>query len=256
MKRGELRTRGTLRAVACLACSLMFVGLTGGCVDKSTNITNFFPIPELPGTFPSIPNILPGSRQQGTLSQTTLEGCAVGGIAGFLASQFKDAENPLLYISIGTLVGCTTGELLNQRRQQYAADADFYDAQIAASKENNSSLCKLNEELEFETQRNKEKIRELKRLQSQKTEQKKVAELELERSRANADIAEKNLAMAKKEINAQQAVLKEMRQEPEENSARIKELKKEIASMRQHVDELSKLVDQMNTQRDAIGQFG
>ncbi len=221
-------------------------------------------IPKLPGM-----DLLPSEIQEGLnfsgetpqsdgftgISKTTLQGCVAGGPIVVLIGKVTGSNKLLRNYAIGTLVGCATGELLNQRREQYKNEVEFYDGQIEETKKNNASLRTLNNQLDAEIARNKEKIKELKALQSEKSKQKDMALREKERAEANADLTSKELAMAKKEIDVQEDLLKEMRKKPVENQDSIKKLEAEVENMRSIVSKLDNQVTNMLSQRDAIGQF-
>lgn len=231
--------------------------------DYWENITKSFE--GVPGWFEDQYDSLKGMVKQkktpgnSTISRTTLEGCAIGAtgdvIKEILIKYDVIDNNALYHLPIGTLVGCSAGWLLNERRKEYKKEADFYDGQIAESKKHNASIKQLNEELDKEITRNNEKIARLKKLKKDKAKQKELADKEFKRVEENTDLAEKNLQMAKKEKEVQEEVLKEMRQNPKENEQRISKLEKEIDTMTKQIDDLYALVKEMNNQEDAIGQY-
>ncbi|QYZ66448.1 MAG: hypothetical protein OI74_08455 [Gammaproteobacteria bacterium (ex Lamellibrachia satsuma)] len=203
-----------------------------------------------------------GNAESGepTLSRTTLQGCAAGGVTAALLDKFDflGDGNPLLKVGIGTLVGCAAGELLNQRRDEYANKADFYDAQIEQSEKNNESLAKFNDEVEKEIVRNKGIIKGLKSQKTRSSAAKKKAKESHARTKANAEIAEKELALARKEAETQNEVLKEMRAvpAPKADAGRIRDLQAEVDTLNSHVSDLEAMVAEIADQRDVIGTYG
>lgn len=219
-------------------------------------------------SMPDMPDIFGGGGDgnegsgKPTLSRTTLQGCAAGGglAAALTATDILGDDNPLLNVAVGTLVGCTAGYLLNQRREEYANKADFYDAQIEQSEKNNESLAKFNDEVEKEIVRNKGIIKDLKSQKTRSSAAKKKAKESHARTKANAEIAEKELALARKEAETQKEVLKEMRAAPAPNAdadaGRIRGLQSEVDTLNSHVADLEAMVAEIADQRDVIGTYG
>ncbi|ETX01611.1 MAG: hypothetical protein ETSY2_36870 [Candidatus Entotheonella gemina] len=147
------------------------------------------------------------------------------------------------------------GGILNQRRQQYSSEADFYDAQIAQTQSVNQELAQLNSDLSQRIASNRTNIAKLKQQRSKAKVNQSFAQAEFEKADASYKLAKSELEAAKKEVEIQETVITELQEKPSGNATRLNTLSADVASMRSYVRDLEKQVDTLAEQRDAIGQF-
>ncbi len=195
----------------------------------------------------------------GGVSRTVLQGCAGGAALGALTGALFSKDNRVAGGVIGGLagaaVGCTVGGILNQRRQQYRSEADFYDAQIDQTQTVNQELAQLNTDLSQRIASNRSNIAKLKQQRTKAKIDKSFVQAEFQKADESYKLAKSELDAAKKEVEIQETVITELKEKPSGNTGRINTLSADVASMRSYVQDLEKQVDTLAQQRDAIGQF-
>lgn len=181
--------------------------------------------------------------------QGVAAGAAVGGAAGYMLCRLKgnDPEDCRLAAVAGAAAGVVAGGLygrsMEDRRQAYASDEEFYDAQITELRQVNAQLRKEREGLD-------EKLSAVRAEAEQITNELSTAEAKqqkFEESRKQALDQKKQLdsriAEYKEELNVNQQILTDSRAKGSDDAdtlaTEIAQLQEEIASLDGLSDELA-----------------
>lgn len=193
------------------------------------------------------------------LDTTTGQGCALGAGAGLLLGGLLsgwDGETMAWSTLGGAALGCSAGYILNERRKAAKSEVDFYDQQIAITRDTNQGLAQENKNLKAQLARNNKRIAALEKQRAAGQSTKAAAQKDYDRAVADAKKAEDTLAAAKKELEVQEAALKDFQKSPNEASrSRVRTLQTEVDTLRLYVQDLEKQSAEMASQRDALGQF-
>jgi len=170
-----------------------------------------------------------------TRTEGALMGALVGGLLGYAAG---DTRGALIGAAVGTGVGYFVGNEIAKRKQQYATEEDFLDAEVATAREFNQTATAYNAQLrdeivELESSSGLLESRYRAGLASK-------SEVEAERQMLKTQIADSDRVFQdlKKEYDIKVAVANERRHQRGGGDEYVTQLDQEIASLKQNMDEL------------------
>lgn len=200
----------------------------------------------------------PSDDQLG-LSSTVVQGCVGGAVAGaLLGAALNDdnrGEGALVGALVGLAVGCTAGQALNSRRMQYAADAEFYAAQIDMTRQTNVEVAQINADTYNAIQARDAEIARLRAVETMTAEDRAAAQQQYESANYDVMLAERRLEVLDRELEIQTAALEIEAPRGDVDKGTVDALSTEVEQLRVYVEELRDYTQTATAQRDAIGQF-
>ncbi len=189
-----------------------------------------------------------------TVAQACLAGAGAGALIGALISDENRGRNALIGAAAGAAVGCTAGGILNQRRQQYADTAQFYDAQIALTQQTNAELAQINAQTRTEVAAYRTEIDRLASLEAASQADRDSARQQLAAIQETQRLTERRIEVIEREIEVQDAALA-LPDAPAQGTEDYDQLAAEVSEMRTYVEELRDYAETLAGQQEAIGQF-
>lgn len=180
-------------------------------------------------------------------------GAAIGGLIGALVGGRQGA---LIGAAIGGGVGLVAGSVIDERRNAYASDEDFYDGQIAQTRNLNAELGKRNgslrEEIALDQKETKRLAKEAKAGKARKDQLLAQKSSLDERRQKNTQL----MADLDKELLVQKEVLAKAETAPGgAANPRAQAMKVQVAALEKEIGELQKMVNEMGTQSATLGQY-
>ena len=180
-----------------------------------------------------------------TRTEGAIGGAVIGGLLGLAIG--GDSKGALIGAALGTGVGLIVGNEIAKRKQQYANEEDFLDAEIASAQEYNSTAVAYNNKL-------RRNIAQLDR------------DAQLLQSRYKAGLASRDdLAnerqSVKKEIASAKKVYESLEKEYEIKVAILEEQKNkgsstpQVRALEQEISQLKKNMDQLQSQSVQLAQI-
>ncbi len=193
-----------------------------------------------------------------TKTEGTGAGALAGGAIGALLGQVigHDTASTLIGAAVGAAVGgvggYAYGSYVADQKEKYANEEDWYNASIAEAEERNSQLAEYNRGLKTRVAELQQATDSLKA----RYKEKKVEKEQLLAEKENVDKlkkeADERLSAAKKELNAQNSVMAEMKKDggnsdfEEPLSSQIKSLKANIKALEKRTQELASMSEAMS----------
>ena len=172
--------------------------------------------------------------------RTRAEGAVVGAVVGGLlgAAIGKDTKETLIGATVGAGAGYLVGNEIAKRKQQYAREEDFLDAEIASAREYNAATASYNEQLSNDINRLDKRISLFE--SRYKANLASRSELQQERSEVQREVASANKVYGnvKKEYDIKTAVLDEQRNKGGPDSRYVSQLDREIVELKVNMDRL------------------
>lgn len=181
--------------------------------------------------------------------QGALTGAAVGGTGGYLICRMKGNDpdecrrSAFVGAATGAIAGGLYGKSIEQRRDAYASDEEFYTAQIEELQTINSQLRKERDTIDEQIASARADLDRI--VNELSTTQEKQARAQKIRSRVDneKDQLDDRIAEYKSELQTNEQILAESRQNDSEDSdrlaAEIARLQDEIAALDGKSDELA-----------------
>ena len=180
---------------------------------------------------------------------TVWQGCAAGGLAGLGGGALIGGKKgALIGVGAGAVAGCTAGAVLDARRQSYKTDAEFYDAQLQATRVNNDNLANNIKTADLRIAANKETITALEA-------GRKATAAQITAVSNEHDQAEMLLQSSRKELATQRQALKNSGTVSGVTFRTTEALRLQVEQMDNYVKELQNRVDELAKQRDTIGSL-
>jgi hypothetical protein len=170
-----------------------------------------------------------------TKTEGAVAGAAIGALLGYAIG--GDSKGALIGAALGGGTGFFVGNEIAKRKQQYASDEDFLDAEIASAKEYNATTVAYNNKLRGEIA---QLDRDTKLLESRyRAGLASRDELAREQESVQQELASANQLYddLKKEYEIKTAILQEEQQQ-DGGSPQVKALEREIAQLKKNMDEL------------------
>jgi hypothetical protein len=171
-----------------------------------------------------------------TRAQGAGVGALVGGLIGYAVT--GDARGAVIGAAIGGGTGYLVGNEVAKRKQKYASEEDFLDAEIASAKEYNATARSYNKQLRGDIAQLEKQTKSL----ESRYKSGRVTKGELEKERANVQrqiaSSKKFSEDLKKEYEIKLAVLEDRRKSKGGNDPYVKQLQREIASLKKNMDQL------------------
>ena len=192
------------------------------------------------------------------VSNTVLQACAGGALVGILATAVTNKNADLgdyaLGAAGGALAGCAVGAILDNRRKNYASTADYYDAEIARTRDLNTQVAQVNTKLTEVIAENQTQLANLRSQQASATYDRDAAKALKSKANAELNWAKQQLKNANAELEAQQLVLAQAEEEAAA-SEKSSQLRQQVNSLKQTVSNLETQVASLSQVSDAVGQF-
>jgi len=197
-----------------------------------------------------------------SVSNTVKQGCLGGFAAGVVTNLVKrqliedkkfNAGKLLRDGVIGAIIGCTIAEGLNKRRENFASDADHFDAEILDAQFQNDETKKLVAHTRSLTQESRGVLEQLKADKARK----KLAreEVAIASSNAAADLRWAKNELKVVESNLEQRQTASALMEQKGDSERVQLMSTEIKELQSYVSTLEREVASLASINDAIGQL-
>ena len=170
-----------------------------------------------------------------TRAEGAIGGAVIGGLLGLAIG--GDSKGALIGAALGTGVGLIVGNEIAKRKQQYASEEDFLDAEIASAKEYNATAVAYNNKLRRDIA---QLDRDTQRLQSRyKAGLASRDDLANERDSVKNQIAsaKKVYENLEKEYEIKVAILEEQKKKGS-NTPRVRALEQEIGQLKKNMDQL------------------
>lgn len=190
-----------------------------------------------------------------TVQQACLAGAVAGGLAGALEDSNNRGRDALIGAGIGLLVGCTAGSILNNRRAQYATDAQYYDAQIIAMRENNARLEVINAETAQTVAALDAEIARLRSLSTLTAADRELARANLASAQSTLNLTNQRIKVLERELQAQTDGLAIQDTRGEVPPQTLATLQQEVQALRVYVEGLKGHASDLSRQQDSVGQF-
>ncbi len=171
--------------------------------------------------------------------RTRTEGAVLGAVVGgLLGAAIGDNKGAMIGAVIGAGAGYLVGDEIARRKQKYATEEDFLDAEIASARQYNATTARYNEKLRVEIAQLEKRTRLLE--SRYRAGLASNTELENERRNVRQQIAsarkvQENL---KKEYEIKRAVLEEQRGKRGSGSPYVQQLQQQIAELKTNMDRL------------------
>lgn len=192
------------------------------------------------------------------VSNTVLQACAGGAVLGLLTTALTNDDADLgdyaLGAAGGALAGCAVGAILDDRRKNYASTADYYDAEIARTRDLNTQVAQVNSKLTQVISENRTQLENLRSQQASATYDRDAAKALKSKAKAELNWAQQQLKNANAELEAQELVLAQAEREAAA-SQKSAQLRQQVASLKQTVSNLETQVASLSQVSDAVGQF-
>ena len=193
------------------------------------------------------------------------QGCLIGTAGGALAgaaigSQVDNGStrNILIGAGIGAaagyFAGCNYGQLIENRRAQYANNADFYEAQIQNASLEATQLEADNASLQQDISTAKTVVARLETETMSEDQKKELAKKTLAANKKALSEYNKRTTKIGQEIELQETLLVEMKS-TEGQSEKATKLQKQIDEMKTRNAELTANIEVLTAQNDQIGGF-
>lgn len=164
-------------------------------------------------------------------------GAVIGGLLGLALGGHDKGRAALIGAALGAGAGYLVGDEVAKRKQRYAREEDFLEAEIASAREYNRTASKYNRKLRGDIARLDRQARRLEaRYRSGKSSRQELVQ--------ERDAVQKQIASSKKvydnlekEYKIKVEIANERRQK-RGNDAYVKQLEQEIAGLKQNMDEL------------------
>ncbi len=179
------------------------------------------------------------SSSEEDASRTRTEGAVFGAvIGGLLGAAIGDSEGALIGAAVGAGAGYLIGDEIAERKQNYAREEDFLDAEIASARQYNAATAKYNNKMRGEIAQLDKRTRLLE--SRYKAGLASRNELERERGNVQQQIASANKVHenVKKEYEIKVAVLQEQKQKRGAGSPYVQQLQREITELKANMDRL------------------
>jgi len=198
-----------------------------------------------------------GSRQDTGLSPTITQACVGGALAGAAAGAALDENNrgrgALIGLAAGAILGCTAGQALNQRRMQYASDAEYLDSQIAVTQETNATVRGINASTATQIADYQAAIARLETDSMLAEAEREEAVAQLASVSQTRQLTEERIEILEREIDLQTDGLAQYGGKGDGGSAAA--LESEVETLREQVATLMAMNETLAGQEDAVGQF-
>jgi hypothetical protein len=171
-----------------------------------------------------------------TRTEAAIFGAVIGGLIGGAIGD--DGTGVAIGAALGAGAGYLIGDEVAKRKQKYAREEDFLDAEIASARQYNATTAQYNEKMRGEIAQLDKRTRLLE--SRYKAGLASRNELESERGNVRKQIASAKKVQdnVKKEYDIKVAVLKEQKQKRGAGSPYVKQLEKEIAELKANMDRL------------------
>ncbi len=216
--------------------AVVSLGLVAGCTTMDNGYTSGFP------------------KVSNTVAQACLAGMAIGGLSKLITQDGADLEDVLDGALVGGIAGCALGAVLDNRRQKFASTADYYDSEIARTRNLNNEMLAVNNRLDQSIAENRTQLAKLRTAKANATLDKEAAEALRSKSRAELAWATKQKENAEKELIAQENVLAAAEKESA-GSQQTEQLRSEVAQLKTKVSSLDSEITELASVTDSIGQF-
>lgn len=198
-----------------------------------------------------------GSSQNTGLSPTITQACAVGVLSGAavgaMASDSNRWRNAAIGAGVGLLAGCAAGQALNNRRQQYASNAEYLDSQIVLTQETNATVRSINASTAAQIADYQAAIARLEADSNLAEAERAEAMAQLASVTQTRQLTEERLKILEREIEVQTAGLAEYSGPGDEQAAAA--LEAEVAILREQVATMTAFNETLSGQEDTVGQF-
>lgn len=174
--------------------------------------------------------------------QTRVEGTVVGALLGGLLGSAVGGEQRGQAALIGAVLGGGAGYLVGneiaKRKQGYATEEDFLDAEIASAQQQNATAAQYNEQLRIEIAELDHRTQLLESRYRSGLAQ--ASELQDERARVQRQIASSSRLYddLKQEHEVKVAILSEQQTKSDPDATRVKQLEQEISTLQRNMDQL------------------
>lgn len=178
-----------------------------------------------------------GSSSDATRTKTegAMAGALIGGLLGYAIG--GDSKGALIGAAVGGGAGFLVGNEIAKRKQQYASEEDFLDAEIVSAQEYNATTLAYNDKLRGEIAQLE---RDTKLLESRyRAGLAGRDEVIREREKVQQELASANQVYEnlEKEYEIKTAILQEQQQQGGD-SPQVRALEQEIAQLKRNMDEL------------------
>lgn len=192
------------------------------------------------------------------VSNTVAQACLTGALVGLglraLGNDDADLGDYALAAAGGALAGCAVGAILDNRRADFASDAEYYDSEIARTRNLNSEVMAVNASLENIIRENQTQLASLKSQAAASGEDREAARALRNTSKAQLSYAKQQLDNAEKELGAQKVVLATA-EKAASDASRVAALRSQVAQLESTVSNLKTQVASLTAVNDSIGQF-
>ena len=183
--------------------------------------------------------LLPGCATMSDQTRTKAEGTGVGAVlGGLLGYAIGGGRGAAVGAALGAGAGFLVGNEIAKRKQAYANNEDFLDAEIANTKEYNKTALAYNAKLSKDVATLDKESKALRaKYDKGKVDKKALAAKSdaLQKKIDDSKKLEKNLA---KELEVQTAILAEEKKSRPADDKYIVRLEKEVAALQKNLDKL------------------
>ena len=179
------------------------------------------------------------SDQKRTRTEGAVLGGLIGGVIGLAAGGSNRAVGALIGAAVGTGAGYLVGNEIAKRKQKYASDEEFLDAEIQNTEEFNRTAREYNEKLRAQ-------IVELERTSTELTTQYRAGQASLNDLKAKQaevrreiDRSEEFYNQLKKEYDIKLAIYEEQKNKRSQSDEYLVRIEAEIIELRNNLDQLS-----------------
>jgi hypothetical protein len=192
------------------------------------------------------------SDRQVTQAQSTGGGAVLGAVLGAV---FGGARGAAIGSAAGAALGLGAGTLVAQRKQQYASDERFFDAQIQQTQARNWQLAQYNENLRRQIAGYNREIAMLQNQVEAGNVDLAVASRTHDRLQASYADCSRMLADSRRELKAQEQVAEELHRTAGEQAVQTRQEDAQVAALSRHVSVLQQQVDTLASQGNQLQQF-
>lgn len=180
------------------------------------------------------------SDQKRTRAEGAGVGALIGGVLGYALGGKDKTKGTVIGAMLGAGAGYLVGNEVAKRKQKYASEEEFLDAEIQNAAEFNRTAREYNKSLRVQ-------IAELDKTSMELKAQYKAGiaskqDLENKRTEVQSKLtkSEKFYKQLQKEYDIKMAIYQEQREERPQDDAYLVKLEKEIIELRKNLDQLNK----------------
>ena len=183
--------------------------------------------------------MLPGCATMTDQTRTKAEGAGVGAVlGGLIGYAVGGGKGAAIGAAVGAGAGFLVGNEIAKRKQAYASNEDFLDAEISNTQEYNKTAIAYNAQLSKDVATLEKQSKTLRAQYDKGTVDKKVLAAKSDELQKKIDSSKKLEDTLAKELEVQTAILADEKKTRPADDQYVVRLEKEVAALQKNLDKL------------------